>query len=133
MKKEIFPGCDISMKESFYCGDAAGRPKTETRPKDFSDSDIKFAANVGLKFLTPEELFLDQKVAKVKNASLDAFFKKQTSDQKAPAKGAVKEETKQEETKHTSDKQEMIIFMGGPGAGKSTFYHAHLSSYTRIN
>ncbi len=65
------------MKDSFYCGDAAGRPKTETRPKDFSDSDIKFAANVGLKFLTPEELFLDEKpAAKVKNASLDAFFKK---------------------------------------------------------
>ena len=106
MKKEIFPGLDISMKESFYCGDAAGRPKTETRSKDFSDSDIKFAANVGLKFLTPEELFLDQKaVAKVKNASLDAFFKKQTSDQKESGpKGTVKEETKQEEIKYASEK-----------------------------
>ena len=49
------------MKGSFYCGDAAGRPKTATRPKDFSDSDIKFALNVGLTFKTPEELFLGQK------------------------------------------------------------------------
>ena len=49
------------MEESFYCGDAAGRPKTDTRPKDFSDSDIKFAANAGLKFMTPEELFLNLK------------------------------------------------------------------------
>ena len=94
MKKEIFQGCDISMKESFYCGDAAGRPKTETRSKDFSDSDIKFAANVGIKFLTPEELFLDQKQAKVKNTSLDAFFKKQASDQKAASKVTPKEEVK---------------------------------------
>jgi bifunctional polynucleotide phosphatase/kinase len=54
LKKDIFPGLEIDMKESFYCGDAAGRPKTATRPKDFSDSDIKFAANVGLKFMTPE-------------------------------------------------------------------------------
>jgi bifunctional polynucleotide phosphatase/kinase len=27
----------------------------------------------------------------------------------------------------------MIIFMGSPGSGKSTFYHSHLSSYARIN
>jgi len=49
------------MAASFYCGDAAGRPKTATRPKDFSDTDIKFAHNVGLTFKTPEEFFLDQK------------------------------------------------------------------------
>jgi bifunctional polynucleotide phosphatase/kinase len=55
----VTPDFEIDMKESFYCGDAAGRPKTDTRPKDFSDSDIKFASNVGLKFFTPEELFLD--------------------------------------------------------------------------
>lgn len=49
------------MKESFYCGDAAGRPKTATRPKDFNDTDLKFALNVGLPFLTPEQFFLGEK------------------------------------------------------------------------
>lgn len=43
------------MKESFYCGDAAGR---KGPPKDFSDTDLKFAINVKLPFLTPEEYFL---------------------------------------------------------------------------
>jgi ABC-type lipoprotein export system ATPase subunit len=43
------------------------------------------------------------------------------------------EETKEEEVKYVSDKQEMIIFMGSPGSGKSTFYHNHLLSYTRVN
>ena len=36
---------------AFYCGDAAGRSS------DFSDSDLKFAENIGVKFYTPEELF----------------------------------------------------------------------------
>jgi histidinol phosphatase-like enzyme len=38
----------IDMAGSFYCGDAAGRAKTATRPKDFTDTDIKFAHNAGL-------------------------------------------------------------------------------------
>ena len=41
------------MLNSFYCGDAAGRPK------DFSDSDRGFAQAAGLRFFTPEELFHD--------------------------------------------------------------------------
>ena len=49
----------IDMKASFFCGDAAGR-KTATH-KDFSDSDFKFALNVGIEFKTPEMLFLGQK------------------------------------------------------------------------
>lgn len=57
----VFSEFAIDMKASFYCGDAAGRPKTATRPKDFSDTDIKFAANIGLTFHTPEELFLGEK------------------------------------------------------------------------
>jgi bifunctional polynucleotide phosphatase/kinase len=67
--------------DSFYCGDAAGScdcffffsfvcvspPLTPRsgfkdwmpgKPKDFASSDRKFAANIGLKFFTPEELFL---------------------------------------------------------------------------
>ncbi|GMG21283.1 unnamed protein product [Ambrosiozyma monospora] len=45
-------GVLIDMEKSFYVGDAAGRKS------DFSDSDKKFAENVGLKFYTPEEFFV---------------------------------------------------------------------------
>lgn len=65
LKDRIFKGSKIDMGESFYCGDAAGRPATATRKKDFTDTDIKFAANVGLKFYTPEQFFLGEKDASV--------------------------------------------------------------------
>ncbi|KAF3208830.1 hypothetical protein TWF106_011318 [Orbilia oligospora] len=44
----------IDMDSSVFVGDAAGRKG------DFSAGDRKFAENLGLKFLTPEELFLNE-------------------------------------------------------------------------
>merc|ERR1712117_729843 len=47
---------DIHKEDSFFCGDAAGR---HSRGKeDFSSSDKDFALNIGLRFMTPGELFL---------------------------------------------------------------------------
>jgi DNA 3'-phosphatase len=48
----------VDKQKSFFCGDAAGRPKTMTSRKDFSADDIKFAWNTGLRFETPESFFL---------------------------------------------------------------------------
>jgi histidinol phosphatase-like enzyme len=36
------------MEKSFYVGDAAGRK--DGKKKDFSDTDLKFAANIGIPF-----------------------------------------------------------------------------------
>ena len=52
-------GIKINKKLSFYCGDAAGRKNG--KHKDFSDSDLKFGLNVGIEFLTPENLYLGDK------------------------------------------------------------------------
>lgn len=48
----------VNKAESFYCGDAAGRPATSEKDQDFSDGDLQFARSCGLKFETPESLFL---------------------------------------------------------------------------
>lgn len=114
----VFQEFTIDVKGSLYCGDAAGRPKTATRPKDFSDNDIKFAANIGVEFFTPEELFLGEK----KQGVL-----------KPLEKAVPKEEVKREDIDYTSKTQEMILLHGAPGCGKSTFWKHHLQSYTRIN
>ena len=65
------------MNESFYCGDAAGRPATKNKQKDFSDGDLKFAQNIWLKFHTPESLFLGQPMTGVQKALSFTSLKKQ--------------------------------------------------------
>lgn len=56
--KNLNGGKKVDMGTSFYCGDAAGR---KGPVKDFTDSDLKFALNLKLKFYTPDQLFLDKK------------------------------------------------------------------------
>ncbi|KAJ9153502.1 hypothetical protein P3X46_026931 [Hevea brasiliensis] len=51
MEKHFNSGISIDMDNSFYVGDAAGRID------DHSDTDIKFAQAIGLKFFVPEDYF----------------------------------------------------------------------------
>lgn len=58
-------GVPVDVAKSFYCGDAAGREANwaPKKKKDFSSSDRLMALNLGLKFYTPEEHFLQQRAA----------------------------------------------------------------------
>lgn len=52
-------GLTVDKQESFYVGDAAGRPEiSKKRKKDHSCADRLFALNIDIQFFTPEEHFL---------------------------------------------------------------------------
>mmetsp|Transcript_38602 Transcript_38602/g.43843 ORF Transcript_38602/g.43843 Transcript_38602/m.43843 type:complete len:191 (+) Transcript_38602:1038-1610(+) len=112
----------VDRKKCIYVGDAAGRPaEGKIRKKDFSDGDLKFALNIGAKFQTPEEFFFGQKQKIPKIAfNPSKFFQKEGDVLKSSGK-----------LKYGS--QEIIVFVGSPASGKSTFWKNHLSDYVRVN
>jgi bifunctional polynucleotide phosphatase/kinase len=121
-------GVIINIKDSYYCGDAAGRLKNWKKgfSKDFSNTDRLFAYNIKLKFYTPEEIFLGEIATKKYDNSypidLSNIEYKQFNDKSS--------------TNITSDSQEIVITVGFPGCGKTTFAMNNFTNsngYTRIN
>jgi len=108
-----FVNGDIS--ESFYCGDAAGFKG------DFSDTDLKFALNVGIKFIYRDE-FINN--IKIKVPEIDYPVKFDTLINKDKDNIFVK-----------SGKQEVIINIGLPGSGKSQYAKQYIlpENYIHIN
>ena len=51
---------ELDKEVSFYCGDQAGRPASDTRAADSSSCDLLFGRNIGLRFHSPESLFLGE-------------------------------------------------------------------------
>ncbi|ORY64488.1 polynucleotide kinase 3 phosphatase-domain-containing protein [Pseudomassariella vexata] len=123
---------DVDLENSIFVGDAGGRTaqlkKGESGSatvKDFSCSDRNFAHNVGITYKTPEEFFLCEKPREFtrdfdlanhpypehgEDGTGDIIFEKKT-------------------------KQEIVLFCGPPGGGKSTFYWKYLKplGYERVN
>lgn len=88
-------------KESFYCGDAAGRKG------DFSDTDYKFALNIGLNFYIPEYLFLGKSNT---FPQIDYCFNIHNKNNK---KNTIFK------MNFVPKKKELIIMCGFPASGKS--------------
>lgn len=117
---------EINMDQSFYIGDAAGRPKdwAPKKKKDFSCTDRLFALNLSLPFKTPEEFFMSQKPAK---------FVMPEFDPKSVAN--ITKLTENGNTSIVSEKQEVVIMVGFPASGKSFFSREYLGTkgYTLVN
>uniref|UniRef100_K3W6J2 Polynucleotide kinase 3'-phosphatase n=1 Tax=Globisporangium ultimum (strain ATCC 200006 / CBS 805.95 / DAOM BR144) TaxID=431595 RepID=K3W6J2_GLOUD len=122
------PNQQVDMTESFYCGDAAGRPKITGRNKDFAVTDYKFALNIGVKFHTPEDLFLKSKQRIHTHTDMweIGFDPRSLCDFKL---GLLDPPT----TEMTKPDQEIIVLVGSPASGKSFFSKTHFSSYTIVN
>lgn len=96
-------GIEIDMKQSFYVGDAAGRKG------DFSDTDFKFALNLGLKFY-PDIISLNKDLPfqlpqPVHPLEIATCFDKFLDHERV----------------EPINEQEMIILVGPPASSKSTF------------
>lgn len=123
---------DVDMENSFFVGDAGGRimvmkggEGTAGVAKDFSCSDRNFAHNVGVKFQTPEEYFLGLQPREFRrDFDLEHFPFPENAEATADEPVFVKKSA-----------QELVVFCGPPGSGKSTFYHKNLKplGYERVN
>lgn len=115
----------IDHELSFFVGDAAGRPKGFSTMKDFSASDLKFALNLDLAFFTPESFFSDAPLAFRVTESTISGFNPMTFQNPAVS----------EQYFERTNPQDLILFVGSPAAGKSTYYRTFLEpmTYVRVN
>lgn len=102
----------IDKKNSFYCGDAAGRPKDWIKgyKKDFDNTDIKFAYNIGIRFEIPENIFTYIN-KQIPFKSINTVYQNLDLNELIKKKNNIKIEP--------LNKQEMILLIGRPGSGKS--------------
>ncbi|XP_034557861.1 bifunctional polynucleotide phosphatase/kinase [Notolabrus celidotus] len=120
-------GVTVDKAQSVFVGDAAGRPENWApgkKKKDFSCSDRLFALNIGLQFHTPEEYFLGWKSAPYNMPNFDPRKIDSTAQLYDPASASL-----------TSNKTEVIVAVGFPASGKSTFFHTHIipKDYVYVN
>ncbi|KAI4816024.1 hypothetical protein KUCAC02_006141 [Chaenocephalus aceratus] len=120
-------GVTVDKTQTFYVGDAAGRPENWApgrKKKDFSCSDRIFALNIGLQFHTPEEFFLGWKSAPYSLPHFDPRTIDSTARLYDPPTASL-----------TSSKTEVIVAVGFPASGKSTFFNTHVvpKGYVYVN
>lgn len=122
-----YVNCQLDKKSSFFCGDAGGitskRKYGDTViTKDFSDTDYKFALNLGIRFIHRDEFVFDIDIDK-KLLTLDY------ADLNSINKG------KYDFTPKNKNDQEMIINVGMPGCGKSSYTKKYVlpHDYIHIN
>ena len=108
------------IRRSFYVGDAAGRTKQAHGKKDFSASDYKFAMNAGIKFYTPEQFFLqlDDHVEDLDPRTLNKVYDPEELIAEN-IRGDL--DVVLEKLACGSLKLKMVMLIGPPASGKSTF------------
>lgn len=121
---------EVDLAGSLFVGDAGGRNPLKSQgsgTKDFSCSDRNFAHNVGIPYHTPEEYFLDEPPSQFSRDFDLESYPYPAEDSSSTGNGDVVFEK--------TNKQDIVLFAGPPGAGKSTFYWRHLKplGYERVN
>ncbi|KAI8092988.1 polynucleotide kinase 3 phosphatase-domain-containing protein [Halteromyces radiatus] len=120
----------IDLKQSFYVGDAAGRLDgwKHKMKRDHSCADRKFAHNIGIKFYTPEVFFHNEKEVDFSWGDFNPHSYSMAIPLFTPTCSPLIPQSH-------DDSKEMIIFVGSPASGKSSFAKKHLipHGYEYIN
>jgi bifunctional polynucleotide phosphatase/kinase len=87
-----------------------------------------FASNVGIEYKSPEEFFLDQPAREFCRSFNPSLFISTEMDTEVESKITAL-------TKRKNTGPEMVVFVGSPGAGKSTFFRKYFEplGYARVN
>jgi bifunctional polynucleotide phosphatase/kinase len=140
MGKEASGG-GVGVEEAYLVGDAAGRKS------DHSDSDVHFCENLRIAFFTPEEFFWGEKTEERGDKfhpnwflppSLGGTFNAKTGEKTYDSVVVMREWLIDYEDRRVLDKPEkpeLLVLVGLPGAGKTTYYRNFLQplGYERIN
>ncbi|KAJ3314710.1 DNA kinase/phosphatase Pnk1 [Boothiomyces sp. JEL0838] len=122
----MYPEPMADTSKSFYCGDAAGRSH---RNADHADTDYKWALNLNMQFIVPQQLF-----------SKDAF--KMELDYKTlqlfdhPPLPEISFQPSKFETAiklPDLDQYDILVCVGSPASGKSTFCSKKIPQFNVIN
>ncbi|KAJ2608588.1 hypothetical protein H4S08_004396 [Coemansia sp. RSA 1365] len=136
---------EIDVSSSFFVGDAAGR-LAGWKPgalADFSDSDLAFALNAGVSFYTPEEVFTKEICSRAEplplppqqNWDIDRFSPRELTDPGDAHKELIGAIEKQIEKAVAAKVGLLIVLVGPPACGKSTFAANDLEplGFLRVN
>ncbi|KAM7198295.1 Polynucleotide kinase 3 phosphatase domain containing protein [Rhypophila sp. PSN 637] len=118
---------EIDHENCIFVGDAGGRTATlDGKKKDFSCSDRNLAYNIGIRYQTPEEFFLGEPPRE---------FTREFDLSKFPFTLSGEDVEDNAPLVEKKNEKDIVLFVGSPGAGKSTFYHKYLKplGYERVN
>jgi bifunctional polynucleotide phosphatase/kinase len=104
---------NVDEQASFFVGDAAGRIA------DHSDTDRKWAMNVGIPFYTPEEYFKGEKPRAYKLKGYRPTLEIANGES---------EPLPSDFFPATPTKLDLVVFVGPPGAGKTTLFKTQFAS-----
>ncbi|SNX85434.1 related to bifunctional polynucleotide phosphatase/kinase [Melanopsichium pennsylvanicum] len=139
-------GVEVDRAASFFVGDAAGRE----RSRDHQDTDLKWALNAGISFLTPEEYFLSQErdwgipirpwspsALSAPAPSLTGLVHDPSSEMTVVDLGNLSETAKTTILggDREQDASEIILFVGAPASGKTHLF-THIfapQGYVHVN
>ena len=119
---------DVDHGNSIFVGDAGGRIQNGKLRKDFSCSDRDFADNVGIRYQSPEEFFLNEEPR--------PFLRDFDPAQYLTSPKAQQDDGSNKATSYAKINDiDIVLLCGSPGAGKSTFYWNALKplGYERVN